>query len=102
VIARVWFARATLARSPAYVEHFSNRVLPDLRALNGFAGCSVSTQTQGDTVEIMVVTHWKSLTAIKAFAGNDHEAAVVAPEAAALLTDYDRRVRHFEIALTQQ
>jgi len=47
-----------------------------------------------------VLTVWQSNSAIDAFAGPDREAAVVAPEAAALLTDYDRRVRHFEVATT--
>ena len=46
------------------------------------------------------MTVWQSNPAIEAFAGPDREAAVVAPEAAALLTDYDRRVRHFEVATT--
>jgi hypothetical protein len=45
------------------------------------------------------MTIWQSNSAIDAFAGPDREAAVVAPEAAALLTDYDRRVRHFEVAM---
>jgi hypothetical protein len=48
--------------------------------------------------EILVMTVWRSFTAIDAFAAPDREAAVVAPEAAALLTDYDRGVRHYEIA----
>jgi len=49
-------------------------------------------------MEILVITVWQSFAAIDSFAGDDREAAVVAPEAAALLTGYDRRVRHFEIA----
>jgi hypothetical protein len=49
-------------------------------------------------VEIVVTTYWQSLAAIDAFAGPDREFAVVAAEAAALLTDYDRRVRHYEVA----
>jgi hypothetical protein len=51
-------------------------------------------------VEITVTTVWTGFEAIEAFAHPDREAAVVAPEAAALLSDYDRRVRHYEIALT--
>jgi len=39
----------------------------------------------------------ESFAAIDAFAGADREAAVVAPEAAALLTDFDKRVRHYEL-----
>jgi hypothetical protein len=52
-------------------------------------------------VEILVATYWSSFTAIDAFAGSDREAAVVAPEAAALLTDYDERVRHYEVAIAE-
>jgi hypothetical protein len=45
-----------------------------------------------------VTTVWQSLEAIDAFASPDRETAVVASEARALLTDYDRRVRHYEVA----
>jgi hypothetical protein len=38
-----------------------------------------------------------SLDAVRAFAGEDHEAAVVPPEAQALLVRYDRRSAHYEV-----
>jgi heme-degrading monooxygenase HmoA len=101
VIARVWSARTTSALSAAYLEHLSQRVLPELRSLQGFEGCTVLTRSAQDVVEIIVISRWHSLEAIETFAGKDREAAVVAPEAAALLTDYDRRVRHFETAFTE-
>jgi hypothetical protein len=50
-------------------------------------------------IEVVVITFWKSVEAILGFAGADLEAAVVADEAAALLTQFDRRVRHYELAL---
>src|SRR5438132_403971 len=40
-----------------------------------------------------------NLESIRNFAGTDLEAAVVGPEAAALLTTFDRRVQHSEIAV---
>jgi heme-degrading monooxygenase HmoA len=52
-----------------------------------------------DGVEILVLTFWRSLDAIHGFAGADLEAAVVAEEAAALLTGFDRRVRHYEVGV---
>ena len=85
---------------PKYLEHFSKSVLPELRRVAGFLGATVSTRQTGNAVEIFVETSWRSLDAIRAFAGPDLEAAVVAPEAAALLTDFDRRVRHSEITLS--
>jgi heme-degrading monooxygenase HmoA len=100
MIARLWSARTTPAQSRAYLNHFSAGVLPALRRFPGYAGSTVMTREVQGSVEILVTTLWESHEAIDAFAGPDRETAVVAPEAAALLTDYDRRVRHFEIART--
>lgn len=82
------------------MEYFSESVLPELRSVPGYCSVQVFTNPAGDVVEILVVTVWQSLQAIAAFAGEDRESAVVHPAAAALLTDYDRRVRHFEIVVS--
>jgi heme-degrading monooxygenase HmoA len=99
VIARVWSARTTPALSSAYLEHFSQQVQPGLQKLTGFVGFTVCTHSSAAEIQIVVTTYWQSLAAIDTFAGPDRESAVVAPEAAALLTDYDRRVRHYAVAL---
>jgi len=100
MIARLWSARTTSAQSRAYLNHFSAGVLPALRQFSGYAGSTVMTREVQGSVEILVTTLWQSREAIDAFAGPDRETAVVAPEAAALLTEYDRRVKHYEIAST--
>ena len=99
-IVRHWSARATEAQLPKYLEHFSKNVLPELRRVDGFLGATVSVNHGANEAEILVETTWRSLEAIRGFAGSDLEAAVVAPEAAALLTSSDRRVRHFEISIS--
>lgn len=101
-ILRHWSARTTGAQLPKYLEHFSKSVLPELRRVPGYLGANVSIRRTDGEAEIFVETIWRSLEAIRAFAGEDIEAAVVAPEAAALLKDFDRRVRHTEIALTDR
>jgi heme-degrading monooxygenase HmoA len=98
MIARLWSARTTNAQSTRYLEHFWQHVVPSLKTFDGYVSSSVLVRSQGDLVEILVTTVWKSLQAIDAFAGSDRETAVVASEAAALLSDYDRRVRHYEVA----
>lgn len=101
-IARHWCARTTEAQLPKYLEHFSKNVLPELRRVSGFLAATVSIRHSDNEAEIFVETTWRSLEAIRAFTGADLEAAVVAPEAAALLTDFDRRVRHYEIAISSR
>lgn len=99
-ILRHWSARATETQLPKYLEHFSKKVLPELRCVPGYLAANVSVRHGANETEIFVETTWRSLEAIRAFAGADLEAAVVAPEAAALLTDFDHRVRHTEVAIS--
>src|SRR5690242_1208148 len=99
-ILRHWSARTTETQLLRYLDHFSKNVLPELRRVNGFLGVTVSLCHSTNEAEIFVETTWRSLEAIRGIAGADVEAAVVAPEAAALLTDYDRRVRHTEITIS--
>ena len=100
MIARLWSARTTPAQTHAYLSHFSMSVQPTLRQFPGYAGSAVMTREVQGSIEILVTTLWQSREAIDAFASPDPETAVVAPEAAALLTEYDRHVRHYEIAST--
>ncbi len=101
-ILRRWAARTTEAQLPKYLEHFSKNVLPELRRAPGYLGATVSLRRLENEVEIAVETTWRSLESIRALAGPDLEAAVVPDEAAALLTTFDRRVQHSEIALTDR
>jgi heme-degrading monooxygenase HmoA len=99
MIARTWSAQASAAQAPAYAQHLRTQVLPALRRLDGYRGALLLEHVVGAAVEITVLTFWQSLDSIRAFAGDDVERAVVAEEAAALLTSFDRRVRHYEVAV---
>jgi heme-degrading monooxygenase HmoA len=99
MIARYWSAQTTAAQAPAYAEHLRERVLPALRAVEGYCGARLLQRPIPDGVEIIVLTFWQSLDAIRAFAGADLEGAVVAAEAAALLSRFDSRARHYEVAV---
>jgi heme-degrading monooxygenase HmoA len=99
MIARVWSAQTAVAGTPAYVEHLREQVLPALRALDGYGGAMLLERPLADEVEVIVITFWQSVDAIRDFAGDDLEAAVVAEEAAAILTQFDRRVTHYEVAV---
>ncbi len=101
-VMRQWSARTTETQWPSYLEHFSKTVLPELRRVPGYLAATVSLRHLDNEVEILVETTWRSLESIRTFAGPDLEAAVVADEAAAMLTDFDGRVRHFEMVLSDR
>jgi heme-degrading monooxygenase HmoA len=94
-------AQTTPALSDSYLQHFEQAVQPELQRIAGFLGATVCTRPARGTVEILVSTYWSSFAAVDAFAGPDRESAVVAAEAAALLTDFDKRVRHYEVAIAK-
>ena len=101
MVERVWSARTTRDGAAAYREYFERVVRPELAAVDGYRGVRLLQRElpDGNAIEIVVVTRWASLAAIRGFAGDDIERAVVHDEAAALFTDYDRTVRHFEVVL---
>lgn len=101
-ILRRWSARTTEAQLQKYLDHFSKNVLPELRRVPGYLSANVSLRRPEGEVEIVVETNWRSLESIRAFAGSDLEAAIVPDQAAALLTNFDRRVRHSEIVMTDR
>ena len=99
MIARYWSARTSREKAPAYAEHLETAVFPELGKLDGFSGGTLfqSDVPNGGGVEVVVITYWRSLDSIRAFAGDDLESAVVPDNAASLLSDFDRRVRHYEV-----
>jgi uncharacterized protein len=101
-ILRQWTARTSQEQWPRYRAYFSRKVLPDLRAVDGFLGATLSVRHSRDDVDILVETSWRSRESIRAFAGPDLEAAVVSDEAVAMLAEFDGRVRHFEVAISER
>jgi heme-degrading monooxygenase HmoA len=97
VISRQRRGLAQPTQAQNYVQHLRTETLPALRKLPGFVSATILSRRLGAGVEFLVVTQWDSLDAIAGFAGADPEAAVVPAEAAAMMIEYDRRVRHFEV-----
>ena len=99
VIVREWRARATASRERDYIGYFRRKVLPELGAIDGFLGASLLREERSGEIELVVLTRWASMDAVRKFAGEEIEEAVVHPEAAAMFTSFDRIVRHYEVVV---
>ena len=97
MIARVWTARARPDGADAYAAHFTDHVVPALEAVDGYQGATLLRRARGESTELVVISWWISEEAIRGFAGDDFERAVVAEEARRLLTSFDDTVRHYEV-----
>ncbi len=99
MIARIWTARSTPDLAPRYARYFEDHVAPELRAIAGYKGARVLIREAAGPAHVMVITWWTSLEAIRAFAGDAVTTAVVHAAAAELLTDFDREVVHYDVAV---
>jgi heme-degrading monooxygenase HmoA len=102
-IVRVWKGYGTQSGVERYChEHFQNSVLPHLRSIDGFVDARVLTRAGRDETEVVVATVWESFDSVKAFAGENYEAAVVEPVVRELLNRFDDRVRHFTLQVASR
>jgi heme-degrading monooxygenase HmoA len=99
VIARLWHGWTTPGNADAYEEHLRAIVLPGIRRIEGHRGAYLLRRVVGEEVEFVTITLFESLDAVRAFAGNDVEAAVVPPAARELLSHFDDRSVHYEIRI---
>ena len=94
---RHWRGLAKVEHADAYVAHLQADTFPAIRQLPGFVSASILRRPVSDGIEFLIVTNWTSVDAIRAFAGDDVETAVVPQMVQDMMVDYDRRVRHWEV-----
>ena len=101
-ILRLWKGRSMAEKAREYAGHATRKVFPALRAIDGYRRAYLLQRVVGDAVEFVVLTLWESMDAVRKFAGNEPEKAVVDLEARAVLIDFDESVEHFEIVESSQ
>ena len=97
MIVRIWRGQATSEHADAYYRHVTRSVFPSLAGIPGHRGAYLLRREVDGQIEFLAVTLWESLEAVRAFAGDDPDVAVVEPEARAVLAEFDESVRHFEL-----
>jgi heme-degrading monooxygenase HmoA len=97
MIARIWHGWAAREKADRYEALLRSKVLPGIQQIDGYRGAYVLRREDGEHIEFVTVTLWETLEDVRTFAGADYEAAVVPPEARALLARFDERSTHFEV-----
>jgi heme-degrading monooxygenase HmoA len=96
VIARLWRGWAEPAQADAYERLLRTTVLPAIDRIGGYRGAYLMRREDGAEVAFVTLTLWDSLAAVRAFAGEDYEHAVVPPAARELLSRFDETALHYE------
>jgi hypothetical protein len=99
MISRVWHGWTTLANADAYESLLKSAIFPSIqhRQIAGYRGVQLFRRNLGDEVEFMTIMWFDSIEAIRAFAGEDYEVAVVPAKARALLARFDARSQHYDV-----
>ena len=101
VIMRIWRGWTTPENADAYQRIVSGEVLPGIAARNvpGYHGAYLLRRKAGDEVEFTTIMLFDSLDDVRAFGGENYEAAYVPPPARAVLARFDDPSAHHEVLL---
>jgi len=98
VIVRVWHGWTTPANAEGYERLLREEIFQAIaqRDIAGYRGIELLRRTLENEVEFVTVMRFESMDALRSFAGDDYEAAVVPPAARRLLARFDARSAHYE------
>lgn len=98
MIARMWLGRTKAEDYDAYLAYLEESGVAALKETPGNRGVMVLRRLDGDEAEFGVVSFWNSLEDVKAFAGEDVDAARYFPDDERFLLEFTPRLKHFEVA----
>jgi heme-degrading monooxygenase HmoA len=97
MIARIWRGVVQTDDAEVYGKYIDETGFSAYKATAGNAGAWLLRRDDGGRTEFLAFTLWDSTESIKAFAGEDIEAAVYYPEDEKYLIEGEDHVRHFEV-----
>jgi heme-degrading monooxygenase HmoA len=100
MISRHWTGICKSERADAYIHHLRSEIFPVLTTIAGFVRASILKRDVEGGIEFQIITVWESLEAIKSFAGEDTEVAVVPLVAQAMMVEFESRALHYEVVHT--
>ena len=103
MIARMWRGWVRTEKLVEYIEIVERTGMAGYRRTPGNAGAQLLTRDLGDgRTELITLSWWSDLDDIRAFAGDDIQAARYYPEDDEYLLDREPTVAHFEVAPPHQ
>ena len=108
MITRIWRGITLKEKADAYLKYFHDTGLKHYSETPGSRGVTVLRRDQGEHCEIVLISHWESIEAVQAFAGENPEKSVYYPEDEHYLLQMEPLVRlydvyeHYETADGQQ
>ena len=102
MIARVWRGITLKEKADDYLAYLHETGLKDYAGTPGNRGVTVLRREQGEHCEIMLISLWESMDAVRAFAGENPDRSVYYPEDDQYLLQMEPLVRHYDVVQHEQ
>jgi len=100
MIARLWQGWIKPENATSYEKLLRTEILPGFDRVRGYNGAYLFREDGETETEFVTLTLFEDLEAVRRFAGENYEAAVVPAEAKKLLSRFDQRSKHYQIVIT--
>ena len=99
MIARIWSGTVRTTDADRYADYIRETGFAEYGRTPGNRGAWLLRRDARDdgTSEFITLSLWETVDAIRAFAGEDIEAAVLYPEDARYLVDGGTHIRHYDV-----
>ena len=99
MIGRIWHGWTTPGNADRYEALLKEEVFVGIqnRQIRGFKSIQLLRREVGEEVEFVTIMLFDSLDAVREFAGENYEVAVVPEKARGVLAHFDERSQHYEV-----
>jgi heme-degrading monooxygenase HmoA len=101
MICRIWHGYTTFENADVYERLLRDEIFTgiDNRKIKGYKGIQLLRRKMDEETEFITVMWFESIEAVREFAGEDYEKAVVPEKAQKVLSRFDRRSQHYEVRI---
>src|SRR3954464_2780825 len=99
MIARLWHGYTNQENANAYEKLLRDEIFMDIGNTNieGYKSIQLLRRNINDEVEFITIMLFESIDAVKMFAGDEYEKAVVPDKARAFLKRFDELSQHYQL-----
>jgi hypothetical protein len=99
MISRIWHGYTLPEQADSYESLLRTEIFTGIqnRQIAGYRGIQLFRRNLDVETEFVTVMWFDSFDAVRAFAGEEYELAVVPPAARALLSRFDQHSQHYEV-----
>ena len=99
MISRIWHGYTSFENADPYEKLLWEEIIVGIRNrhIEGFKEMQLFRRVLENEVEFITVMWFASIEAVKQFAGEDYETAVVPQKAREVLAHFDDRSQHYEV-----